>query len=91
MGRGGEAAHVAADLGHDGPGGEIADAGNGPQQAHRITERVEIALHLGVDLPKRLRQRVVLAEVQAEQKAVALPDAPAQCGAQPRRSREANV
>src|SRR5829696_3417365 len=26
VGGGGEAAHVAADLGHDGPGGEVADA-----------------------------------------------------------------
>src|SRR5215212_1583353 len=42
--RGREAAHVGADLGDDHPGGEIADAGDGPQQADRVTERTEVAL-----------------------------------------------
>src|SRR5215213_320269 len=52
---GGEAAHVGADLGDDGPGGGVADAGDGAQQADRVTERVEPALHLRVDLGQRRR------------------------------------
>src|SRR5918993_3124340 len=46
--RAGKTAHVGADLGDDDPGGEVADAGDGPQQTDRVTERVEIALHLRV-------------------------------------------
>src|SRR4029453_13986793 len=64
---GGEAAHVGADPGDDGPGGEVADAGDGPQQADRVTERVEVALHFRVDLGQRRRERVILAEGQAGQ------------------------
>ncbi len=70
-----EAAHVGADLGDDHLGGEVTDAGDGPQQPDRVTERVEIALHLRVDPGQRRRERVVLAEVQAQQEAVALGDA----------------
>ena len=75
MAGGGEAAHVGADLGDDGPGGEVADAGDGPQQADRVTERVEVALHFRVDLGQRRRERVILAEVQAEQKAMPIREA----------------
>ena len=79
MGGGRETAHVDADLRDDGLSGEVADAGDGPQQADRVTERVEATLHFRVDLFQRLRQRVVLAQVQAEQEAAAGADAPGVC------------
>ena len=63
---GGETAHVGADLGDDHLGGEVTDAGDGPQQPDRITEGVEAALHFRVDRDQRRRERVVLAEVDAE-------------------------
>src|SRR3712207_6163544 len=47
---GGEAAHVEADLGEDHLRGEVADPGVGAEQPDRVAERVEVALHLGVDL-----------------------------------------
>src|SRR3712207_1924410 len=45
----------------------------------------EAVLRTRVDLLERLRQRVVLAQVQTEQEAMAVADAPAQRRAQPRR------
>ena len=49
MSRRGEAAHVGADFGQDDLSGERADARDGREQRDRLTERVEVALHLGVD------------------------------------------
>src|SRR3954466_10464516 len=48
--RGREAAHVDADLGDDDLRGQVTEAGDGAQQPDRLTERVEIAVHLLVDL-----------------------------------------
>src|SRR3954467_795434 len=45
-----EAAHVGADLGDDDLRGQVTEAGDGAQQPDRLTERVEIAVHLLVDL-----------------------------------------
>ena len=70
MSRRGEAAHVGADLGQNDFSGERADARDGREQRDRLTERVEVALHLGVDGGDGGGQRVDLAEVQAEQEAV---------------------
>src|SRR4029450_13599197 len=71
-----EAAHVGTDLGDDAPGGEVADAGDGAQQADRVAERVEVALHFRVDLGQRRRECVILAEVEAEQEARPIRAAP---------------
>jgi hypothetical protein len=38
MGRGGELAHVRADLGHDDLGGALVDSGDGIQQRHLLSE-----------------------------------------------------
>ena len=39
MGRGGELAHVGADLGHDDLGGALVDPGDGVQQRHLLGVR----------------------------------------------------
>ena len=52
---GGEAAHVGADLGDDDLRGQVTDAGDGPQQPHRLTERVEVAVHLREETDARQR------------------------------------
>ncbi|OYV36066.1 MAG: hypothetical protein B7Z80_16640 [Rhodospirillales bacterium 20-64-7] len=44
------AAHVDLDLGDDDLSAEITDAWMGAHQAHGVTERGEIAVHLPVDL-----------------------------------------
>jgi len=46
---GGEPAHVGAGLGGDDLGGQVTDARDGAQQADRLAERVEVAVHLRVD------------------------------------------
>ena len=88
VGGGWKAAHVDADLGPAGwPGRRGRRCRGGMVRSKWIASRKgsEAALHLGVDLLQRLRQRVVLAQVQAEQESMALADAPAQRGAQLRR------
>ena len=82
MAGGRETAHVDADLGHDDLGGQVTDARDGPQQADRLAERVEVAVHLRVDLGNRGGQRVELPQVQAQQEAVPHGDASLQGGAQ---------
>jgi hypothetical protein len=72
----GEAAHVGADLGDDDLPGEVTDARDGPQLMHRLAERVEIAVHLRVDLGDGGVERINLAQMQAQQEAMALGDAP---------------
>jgi len=75
---GGEAAHVGADLGYDDLSGQVTDARDGPQQADRLAERVEIAVHLRIDLGQGGAKRVELAQVQASREAVPISDAPAE-------------
>ena len=41
MGRGGELAHVRADLGHDDLRGPLVDPGDGVQQRHLLSERAD--------------------------------------------------
>src|SRR3954462_5909952 len=77
-----EAAHVDADLGDDDLRGQVTDAGDGAQQPDRLTERVEIAVHLLVDLGDGGLQGIDLTQVQAQQEAVALGDAAGQGGPQ---------
>src|SRR4051812_15447400 len=65
-----EAVHVDANLGDDDLRGQVTDAGDGAQQPDRLTERVEIAVHLLVDLGDGGRQGIDLTQVQAQQEAV---------------------
>src|SRR3954465_14295488 len=73
-----EAAHVDADLGDDDLRGQVTDAGDRAQQPDRLTKRVEIAVHLLVDLGNGDLQGIDLTQVQAQQEAVALGDAAGQ-------------
>ena len=75
MPSGREAAHVDANLGNDDLSAEITDAWMGAQQAHGLTERVEIAVHLRVDLEDGGIVRINLAQMQSRQKAVLAGDA----------------
>ena len=72
----GEAAHVGADFGDDDLRGQITDPRDGPQEAHRLAERVETAVHLRVDLGDGGIEAIDLAQMQAQQEAVPLSDAP---------------
>ncbi len=67
MAGGREAAHVDADLGDDDLRGQVTEAGDGAQQPDRLTERVEIAVHLVVDLGDGGLQSIDLTQVQAQQ------------------------
>jgi hypothetical protein len=78
----GEAAHVGADFGDDDLPGEVTDARDGPQLADGLTERVEIAVDLRVDLGDGGVERINLAQMQAQQEAAAFGDAPQECRAQ---------
>ncbi len=62
----GEAAHVGADLRDDDLRGQITDAGDGPQLVDRLTERVEITVHLRVDLGNGGVERINITQMQAE-------------------------
>jgi hypothetical protein len=53
--RGGELAHVRADLGHDDLGGALVDPGDGVQQRHLLSERGD---HL-LDPRRQHRDRLV--------------------------------
>jgi hypothetical protein len=75
MARGWKAAHIDANLGDDDLSAEITEAWMGAQQAHGLAERVEIAVHLLVDLDDGGFKRVDLAQVQPQQKAVLAGDA----------------
>jgi len=68
--RGREPAHIDADLGDDDLRCQVTDAWDGAQQADRLAERVEVAVHLRVDLGDGGAQRVELPQVQAQQEAV---------------------
>src|ERR1700704_542322 len=74
-----KAAHVDADLGDDDLSAEITDAWMGAQQAYGLTERVEIAVYCLVDLEDGRLERVDLAQMQSQQKAVLAGDPPLQC------------
>lgn len=80
---GGEAAHVGADFRDDHLRGQITDARDGPQQPHRDPERVEFAVHFRVDLGDGGAERIDLAQVQAQQEAMALGDPAGERGTQP--------
>ncbi len=64
MGGSGKTAHLGADFGDDHLGAQITDPRDGPQQADGLAERVEIAVHLCVDLGNGGVQRLDLAQVQ---------------------------
>ena len=70
MADGREAVHVGADLGHDHPGRERADAGDRGQQLDRGAKGGEPFLDLPVDPPDRRVQGVDLVQVQPQQEAV---------------------
>src|SRR3954466_7701776 len=78
-----EAAHVDADLGDDDLRGQVTEAGDRAQQPDRLTKRVEIAVHLLVDLGNGDLQGIDLTQVQAQQEAVALGDTAGQGAPQP--------
>jgi hypothetical protein len=61
-----EPAHVEADLGHDHPGRERADAGDRGQQVDRGAKGREVLLDLAVDPGDRRLQRVDLVQVQPD-------------------------
>jgi hypothetical protein len=85
MSGGGEAAHVGADFRNDDLSGEVTDPGDGPQLADRLAERVEPAVHLRVDLANGGLERLNLAQVQTQQKAVMGCNASLQSGVDPLR------
>ena len=64
-----EAAHVDADLGRNGLGAEIVEAGDGPYDRDGLTKGVEIALHLLVDQRDRPIEGVDLLQMELEQEA----------------------
>ncbi len=82
MAGGGEPAHIDADLGNDDLSGQVTDARDGPQQADRLAERVEVAVHLRVDGGDGGIKRINLAQVQAQQEAVPHGNASLQGSAQ---------
>jgi hypothetical protein len=67
---------VRSSAGGEPPSAEITDAWVGAQQAHGLTERVEIAVDLLVDLEDCRFERVHLAQVQSQQKTVLAGDPP---------------
>jgi hypothetical protein len=77
-----EASHVGADLGNDDLGGQVTDTRDGPQQADRVTEKVEITVHFRVDLEDGGIEHINVAQMQAQQEAMPLGDASLQTSAQ---------
>jgi hypothetical protein len=77
-----EAAHVDADLGDDHLAGEGLDARDRAQLFDGGAKGLDIGLYLLVDLSDGGIEGIDLLEMQAEQKAMLLGDAPAQGGAQ---------
>ena len=67
MAGGGEPAHVDVDLGNDDLSGQVTDAWDGAQQANRLAERVEVAVHLRIDLGHGGVECVELAQMQTQQ------------------------
>ena len=66
MAGGGEANDVGADFRDDDLSGEVTDAGDGPQLADRLAERVEIAVHLRIDLGDGRVECINVAQMQAQ-------------------------
>jgi len=62
----GETSHVGAGLGDNDLSGQVTDAWDGPRQADRLTERVEVTARLRVDLGDGGIERIDLAQVQAQ-------------------------
>jgi len=73
--RGREAGHVDADLGDDHLRGQITDAGMVRNLTDRLTERVEFAVHLLVDVGDRGIERVDLHRCRRSRKAMTFGDA----------------
>ena len=59
------ASGIGADLGEDDLRGQITDSRDGPQLSHRLTERVEVTIDLGIDFGDRGLEGIDLAQVQA--------------------------
>jgi hypothetical protein len=76
MPRGWEAAHVEANLGDDDLPAKITQAWMGTQQTDRLTKRVEVTVHLCVNLGNGRIEPVNLAQVQAQQEAMLAGDPP---------------
>ena len=70
MRRGGEPAHVGADLGDDDLGAELADAGDGAQLLDGVTKGGEAGLDLPVDSSDGGIERVDLLQMELEQEAM---------------------
>ena len=77
---GGKAGHVDADLRDDHLRGQVTDARYGPQLADRLAERVQVTVHLRVDLGHGGGKRVELAQVKTQQEAMPVCDPALQCG-----------
>ena len=75
MAGGWKAAHIGADLGNDNLRGQVTDARDGPQLADRVTERVKIAIHLGVDLGDGGVECIEVPQMQTQWEAVPPRDA----------------
>ena len=62
---GGEAAHIQADLGHDGAGAQVADTGNRRQQIDGGAKGLDIGVHLPIDLGDGGVEDIDLLKMQA--------------------------
>ena len=82
MAGGGKAGHVGADLGDNDLGGQVADAWDAAQQPDGVTERVEFAIHLRVDLGDGFVKHIDLTQMQPQQETMRPGDAPLQRGVQ---------
>ena len=76
MACGWEAAHVDADLGDDDLSTQITQARMRAQQADHLAKRVEITVHLRVNLPNGGIERINLAQMQTQQEAMLAGECP---------------
>ncbi len=65
MAIGREAAHVGADLGHDGTGAEITDTRDRGQQPDRDAKRLDVGVHLRIDFGDGGVEGINLLKMQA--------------------------
>ena len=84
MSHGGEAAHVAADLGADDVGAQVADPGNGGQEQDRRAKGLDMGVDLPIDCTDGGVEGVDVLEVQLQQEAVVIGHPAAQRFAQRR-------
>jgi hypothetical protein len=80
--RGGEAAHVDADLGDDDLGGAPTHPGNGDQPPQLLTERADHPVHLEVEALDGGRELVDVVQVHPQHQRVMGAEAPLQRPAQ---------